>query len=315
MDKNFSLKDYCKDPDKYRDKLKASEISYYNCECAKGIKKEAAGACSAIGDKTEASICNLIESFFSLENVAIIYGIKGAAAARNLAIKAVERTMARAASGELTEAVTLVMAKNSGVSEFAASAGTIIRSLIIDTGEELGVSFAAMGGLLIGSFSAILTYVLGPVMLVQMVGTVVDAVDPCNLNSQVDFSSVSGQMNQAFMKAMTAPRCGGRKTSFPAYAKANSFVETPKELLDKADDYFYLYLSSLDYNSLGQPINHSLNILKDKEAVVDSMALWLAANNTVAANWIKDYLPLVILVVGALVVILLSVIYPPDIND
>lgn len=303
---DFSIADYCRDPSKYKDKFSDARIKACNEKC-KNQTSPSNLSQNTISQAGLQFLPNLIRGIFT-KNGAIFIGTSiGIKYFNNLVLK----NLAKKLENGSIEASASAMKRAYGFSDNSAEVAAAVSETGEATATELGLDAAAISlrsaaGIIDGAL-----FLAGwPLLLTQLTMTLIDAWNPCDINFNTEnettiLSKMSDQYNDSFAQIISTPdECtlsGG--SSYPLYADAYNFIY-PKEtykLQPRWTFYFALYIETLQYNSLGQPIDRNMVYLEDKKILQKQIQRELAGINSVTVNWFKKYIVLIILALGILI--------------
>lgn len=336
MTTSIDINTYCKDPQKWSQKLSYSSdtTEYWNqiCDLRKTfspneLKKdlEQFGVpIKELGKAVPEAIEEMMMSMLEPANLGVMAGFIGASILTKKGWKMAVEQLAKGMTAEMTEALGEVVAKE-GASIAAGNASAALSTLISVAWQTEGKLGAwGLGVLLKGAekFANIIP-VLGEVMmLLQLTGMIFDAWDPCHLNDQLNKDTIhqyNNQFNTVFRQTVLVQL----ESHIDAYGNKFYFSDWP--ILFHADrsimqsekqkvygplmlKYMTRYLNAKQFNSLGQPLcwpqDGELINNNAFRNVSKRLALSVSGNNTVIANWAIRLSP-VLAFLGVLVIILI----------
>lgn len=331
MPTNISINEYCKDPEKYKNdpSLDKQTIDYWNsyCDMEKEAGKKNTPDLKELSKVAPEAIQALLVGLVSPESLSILGGTMGYIITYKMAKNALKKWVLGRLDDEMIAAAT-ELAKE------GASKGVVNTSLIFTeaagkmTVEEVGVETFVAARLIEGAemLGSIIDEVLIIQMIVQLVGMVLDMWDPCNYNQELDSSTLdtfTDLYNKAFrdnvlIKVESIVDSYGHVTIgniWPIEFYADRILTNEKEDHYKKIRFnlFAKYISSLQYNSDGLPINFEddpaarLMTNSDFWIVEKTVSTYFANDNTVIANWFLKWWPILLAVVIGGIILLIIV--------
>lgn len=337
----ISIQDYCKNPQLYKNSLSTNTLNYYNSQCQntqnvnsnfENIKNDILENLKDVYDDALKPVLNkilpLIESMLSPSGLAVLAGFYG----YNLTIKFLSNVFKdwfkTIATGNILK-LTEYLGKN-GIKIGGELFNEMIvgRSLFecIDVG--LGrISFALIG--VVSGVGSLLSIINPALEMFMLVGIVLDMWDPCNLNNQIGSEALrilSENFNKAFREEIlknidSLTRSNNDiviKNSFPLEyfddnILASVLTDDEKKYFDDLKTKYMLeYLANLTVNSDGYPIKRDDNMPRIQESHLTHIEKYtsnlLGNKNTVAANWIYKFLPIIIIILILLLILIFFII-------
>jgi len=322
-----SIGDYCKKPDDYINKLPDSTITYYNQYCnnlksLNDMSKNGGGIdIGQFGSDVEKGIENFIQQMINPEALTMMAKITGSVALYKLTVKTLVPKMIESYT-EFSAKFAADLVAEDGLSEVAVNMASLMTNMVAEasitvldgTVYALGSIFKAIEILADGILD--LVPVLGEILMaLQLLGSIFDAIDPCNMSEALNADSVKTyniSYNEAFRKNMLV----GLNTFKDPYGNITYSTQWPVEyyaddsiLVNMKKDYYmkeYVryaarYINSLPVNSLGQriyfPPPGSGTIIQPShlQKIGQRLSSDLGGGNTTVSRWIDMHLPIVIL--------------------
>lgn len=322
MSYTISKSEYCADPSK-ANQAKLGDpnvIKYYNSICAAqkelSKKTDTNSLSKAIPQALGQFVMGLVEQ---LPLLGLIYGVSiPVKVGYQIALKTLEKGMSLATK----EGTELLIRE--GIETGAINIAALITTFTSEAFLSIfgGLSFAAKGVLELASFMVELIDVLTwPLLILQITGMIFDAWDPCHLNDQLDakyLQQLGTQFNEGFRKTAMAA-VGAMQTSYGQiyyidiwpieyYAEKCILPKYKQKEYDALTTlYVGRYLNALEYNSDGEPISWPTGdgtVVTNDHLSRASRTVSLAAadQNSVVANWLSKYWPILILILILIIV-------------
>lgn len=327
MTTNISIDQYCSNPSLYQNQLSNNIIKNWNQICS--AKKQLNNIKFNINDLLnigENSLIKFIESMLNPQSLMIIGAILGI----TLSVKSLYTLTLNWLTKGLSENV--LIAGEEAIAE-GASIASANASVIFDSFMSEGILAAVESGnlgiyslgLLLQSakvLGKLLEFVGLVLMVLQVIGIIFDTWDPCNLNKELDansFQLYNNNFNKVFrenvlisLESMT----DSYNRQYWIYVWPIEFFADRGILSSQKEDYYSIlrtkycirYLNALDFNSNGEPIywpNGGNFINNDKFAkIIKTIGISLSDNNTIIANWIIKFWPLLIFLLFLILIII-----------
>lgn len=328
---NVSITDYCKDPQKYKNdpSLDKQTLDYWNsyCDIQKTAGKIKLPNFKDLGMVIPKAYLNFLTGLFSPQSLEILGGVISFNFTYKMAKSALQDWVTGGLNPDLyEEAVKLA---EEGLDEGVVNSAMIFSSAAERlTVEEVGMARYVASELIEGA--EILGSALGDVlmvqMIVQMVGMALDMWDPCHYNDELDSSSLT-TFNNLFNKVFRDNVILQVNTITDSYGHVTAGNVWPIEfyadtILNKEKEDYYSplrfrfmarYLSSLQYNSDGLPIDWTPNpngrIFNNSDfwIVERTVADYFGNDNTVIANFFLKWWPFFLLLIVIIIIILFIV--------
>jgi len=336
MATNISPDDYCAHPEDYKNSPEIDEDTRQLWDAYCKLKKQAGSSKVPSGqdwkDNMSDAVCQMILSMMTPPGIVIMGGIVGGP----IMYKAVKSWIGQIIKDGLSKEAIEVAEKfiEKGGTKYIANSCMLADDFIrnaayatVDVAEEAGYE----GGRLAVAYLfksaemlAELVDVVGIVMmLLQMVGMVFDAWDPCNLDVQLDAEQLAIYTHQfdSVFRSTVLSSVGSSADSYGQvttpgnwpieyYAEDTALRNLKKEYYDPLQLQLTLeYVDSLEFNSDGLPISRGVDapslISKEHLSNIESQLLTaIGGGNTVVENWLYRWWPLVLGIAILLVVIL-----------
>ena len=336
MTTSIDINTYCENPTRWAKKLSYSQdsIIYWNqiCDLRKTfspdeLKKDfkalgtpVKGLANALPEALEGMIMGMLTP----ESLGVMAGIMGTSVLTKKGFTLVVDRLAKGMAVEMTEALGEVVMKE-GASVAAGNASAALSTLLCTAWETEGrFGTWGLGAILKGAekFGNLIP-VLGEVMmLLQLIGAVFDAWDPCHLKDQLNKDTIheyNKQFNSVFRQTVLVQLeshidAYGNKFYFSdwpiSFHADTSIMQSQKQkvygpLMLK---YMTRYLNAKRFNSLGQPLcwPQEGNQIDNNvfSTISKRVALSVSGNNTVIANWAIKLSPILVCL-GVVVIILI----------
>lgn len=325
-----TIDEYCKKPEGWKSKLPDNVIKYYDsvCKSRSGVNDKG----TAIGDIGKAipkALLKMLEGMLAPQSLALL----GAAYGVVVGIKMAFSVAVKSLTSGLPESITTAMDEmvEEGVSEAAVNASVLLENFMATMTVEMFGEAAgsyALGALLQAAEMMVpgLKWIGFVMLFVQFLGMVFDAWDPCKLNDQLNAKAIdtfNGVYDKVF-RLNVLPMVDSMKDAygetFQLYVWPIEYFAERGFLLQEKEDYYrpirtklmVRYLNSLDYNSDGQPIYWPKggNLVNNDQlkGMANTLALVAADDNTVVANWLAKWWPLVVFAIVVLIIIIVFII-------
>ena len=323
-----SFQEYCKDPQQYTNTVSLKTQVFWNTGCdaekaATQVKHNIGKIWAGLPEQLE----KLIESLLQPESIEILSGILGV----NLIVPKIWESLGKMIGEKFSEELIangIRLVEEEGMSAAASTISTVLTGVIdyavLDGFADAGL-YAAAWMLKSAEFFGDLIPVLGNILMaLQFLQIVFDSWDPCHLDDQLDSQVIMlivNKYNSAFRSTMIASLDSVTDSYGNIYYKNIWPIEVFAErgfLLNEKNDYYNSlqatlmtqYLSSLTVNSDGEKIcipcgGQSFNNDIWKQIQIRS-SLILADNNTVIANIIVKFWP-IILLIGIIIIIIIII--------
>jgi hypothetical protein len=162
-------------------------------------------------------------------------------------------------------------------------------------------------------------------MVLQMIGMIVDGMDPCNLKLQLDagqLQTFTNSFNDTFrdtvmVKVESTLDSYGRVSvnanwPIPYYAEFSALLPFKPDYYKKMESKLvFQYLSTLTHNSDGYPIYKApkgkLVTGKEISGIALKRLSFFSNNNTVVENWLSKYWPILVAILIAIFVLVLVI--------
>lgn len=325
-----TIDEYCKNPEGWKSKLPDNVIKYYDSICKSRSDLNNKGTdIGDIGKAIPESLLKMLEGMLSPQSLALL----GAAYGVTVGVKMAFSAAVKALTSGLPESITTAMGEMvaEGASEAAVNASVLLENFMatmtVETFGEAAGSYA-LGALLQGAkmLGELMEWITIVMMVVQLIGMVFDSWDPCHLNDQLDAKAID-TFNGAYDKVFrlhVLPMVDSMKDAygetFELYVWPIEYFADRGFLLQEKEDYYrpirmklmVRYLNSLEYNSDGQPIYWPKggNLVNNNQlkGMANTLALVAADDNTVVANWLTKWWPLVVFAIMVLIIIIVFII-------
>lgn len=300
-------------------------------------------------DKIGQAIISLLESLQTPEGIAMFGLIIGVNVAISKTFSKILPSLAKEGLTKWMEQELLdngVKIVEDGIAKATtANISTIFTSFIrrgldnfIGEGIRTGGFYAASE--LLSGLEDVLPVIGELIELVQFIGMAFDMWDPCHLNEQLDASTLM-TMNSTFGQVYRKTAMGAFDSVTDAYDNTYYNDIWPIEMYAelsflgkiKSDCFFThnntiiqtlsydnlqsilmaYYLDNLTFNSVGEriciPVGGSALTRNDLLKIDNKISEFLSDGNTVVANWLKKYLPIILLIMVILFIIILIFIF------
>lgn len=269
---------------------------------------------------------NILASIFTPEGLKIISIFKGLDLTGSVFYNAVARCIARGIGPEVMAAAENAVAEGGTSLVTNAILSTVIAEAV-EEGSRAYYAFRALEMLTTGA-----EIFLWFLFLVQIIGGIIDQVDPLGINNELDAESLkrfSDSFNDMFMRSFLSNVSIGKDefgrpiyyTQWPIEYYADDFINDSLQELDP-DNYqknyqMKLFTNTLEYwNNLHFNSNGDVIVYKNDNNLpsTDDFSIWarslsivFADQNTSVAKWLYNWLPLLILLLVLLVVLLIYI--------
>ena len=172
----------------------------------------------------------------------------------------------------------------------------------------------------LGELFDLINPVMDALFIIQLIGMVFDALDPCNLNLELDADQLQ-EFSNAYNNQFRTHVLASIETSINSYGHVSINTAWPIEyyaeksaLLPFKNDYydpirqslFMKYINTLRVNSDGEPIRHEQGgrLITNNDISKIQLATFSAFSNgnTMVENWLLNWWPII---VGILVLLLI----------
>lgn len=335
MTTSISPHDYCKNPNDYKNDPSLTDKTklYWNqfCQLQKDLGKAKMPSNKNIGQCTDQAFSQMIAGIFTPQGLEMLSIISGAMILGKTAKAQLKKILGSWVKNGLSEAQRDAVKQfvKDGGDYASANSGAIIDGITqdlvyvdVEVAEAAGYSGGrfAVSELLVGVADIIGKFV-DFAMAVQLLGMVLDAWDPCNLNEELDATALK-QMTLSFDSAFRTSMAISIQSTKDSYGNITLNETWPIEyyaeksaLIPFKNDYYgprsqyYIsrYLNTLQLNSNGSPIFHEKGgraiTNEDVNALESQLTGFLSDGNTVIQNWIIKWWPLLIGIVILIIVI------------
>jgi hypothetical protein len=325
-----SIDDYCKNPEDWKSKLPTNVIDYYNtiCTAREGTSQHKTNI-GDIGKAFGEELLHMIQGLLSPEGIGLISAVMGINFASKQMFEYFVKSLSKSLTGSVADAMAGMVAE--GASEAAINCSAILSNfmstLTLDAfGESAGKY--ALGTLLKGAemIGDIISEVGDILLILQVIGMIFDAWDPCNLSNALDADTIS-TFNTAYDLTFRKNVVNIADSIQDVYGNSVLIYVWPLEyfadkgfLAQAKEDYYspirqkfmVMYLQSLDFNSDGEQINWPTggNLVTNDilSGLGKTLALEAADENTVVANWLSKWWPLLAFFIMVLIIIIVFLI-------
>lgn len=302
---------YCNDPSKYFN-LPEKTRDYYNniCTLRTSVSKSTSGIdWSGVGNAIPTAMVGMLQGIFSPQGLEMISIFMGVDISGKLAMNAVLRAIARGAGPEVMDAAADMAAKEGA--SFVNNA--ILTSVLSAAVEEGSAEAIALSAAKIAADAA--ETATGVLMVVQLLTAVLDAWDPEGFGNALDGTSmttINTNMNSAFVTSFLSSVTAGtdefgnpiNTVTWPVEYYADNVISSEKKDVYRGKYFLYVaeYLRNLTVNSDGNPIiwpkdtNAPLINTSHFDQLSSRFSSVLANQNSVIANWINRFLPIIIII-------------------
>lgn len=346
MATTISPDEYCKHPEDYQNAswLDNQTRAYWDQYCQ--LQKQAASQGSGGYDRQglaqaiPSALLNFVSMFFEPSNLAILSIIKGGP----IGYKAIKSIIGKATKLSLTDAEQKLAAEaiEAGGDAYLVNSGTLFSKIFgdivyldLEIAEKAGYSAGKMAiaelldsAEMLGiEFLAAASEIMDALLVLQLMGMVFDAWDPCKLNVMLTgkmLKEFSDNFNNQFRRSVLASVAStvdsyghiSYSTNWPVeyYAEQGALTPFKNDVYEPIRQKLYLqYLCSLQYNSNGEPIYHGRKgegralTNNDLSAMQTSLLKLFGNSNTVAENWILKWWPMLLGIVILIVLVVLMV--------
>uniref|UniRef100_A0A6C0ELV1 Uncharacterized protein n=1 Tax=viral metagenome TaxID=1070528 RepID=A0A6C0ELV1_9ZZZZ len=336
MTTTISPDQYCKNPQEYANfpGLTEQTKKYWAqyCKLKKQISNQPMPSHKDLAQGTEAAFKGMIEGLLSPSALEFIGILKGTTILYKTAKEAAGKMIRDGLSKDTLEAAENFIQE--GGDEAVANATAVTSEMINDIAfVDIEVALAAgydTSDMVLASlfkFFDMIGDIFEAAMIVQLIGMVLDAWDPCDLDSQLDNEQLaifSQTFNDQFRIAVLG-QIGATRDSYgttvlngvwPVEYYPDQTILQPykKEYYKKVGTQLMLnYLNNLQFNSCGQPIPKTRGgsgkvFSNDTITNFDKNTLiYFSDNNTVVANWLYKWWPILAGVIIVLIVLFLVI--------
>ena len=325
------IDDYCANPSKYKDILPEHTMKYYDqyCDARQSVADQNQGtSIEDLGKAVPKALLEMLQSVLTPESMGMLAGVMGINLVSKALFKKLVQSIAQRFSEEMADAMAGMAADGLSSAAINASAmlSTMLDNAILENVGDVGVY--AVGVLLKGAESlADMIPVIGEIMMMlQLIGMIFDAWDPCHLNNELNATAIL-KFNNSFDNMFRSNMLVSVNSFTDLYGNTYFYDLWPVDFFAdygvlanaKKDKYAPLravymakWLNSRDVNSNGQPIYWPPGGKVVDQGVLDKLerhvALAMADNNTVVASWIVRYIPVILILIAILIFIIFVLI-------
>jgi hypothetical protein len=339
MTTTISPNEYCDHPQDYKNSpgLTDETRRYWDHYCAIRKQMNTADAgfwnWNSMREAVPATLLGFINGICSPRGMEILGVIMGAKVTYRSMKAAVGNIIKRGLSEDAIKTAEIFASR--GGDEAIANGGSIMfgigRDLMfvdVKIAEELGYTggrYAASA--LFRGLDMLFDFADEAFIIIMVISMVLDAWDPCNLNSMLDDKALDlyGNMfDQKFRETLlseldsTVDSYGTTilSATWPIeyYAEKSALLPLKKDYYDSIQqNLMFAYLNSLSFNSCGLPIQH---VKSGTGKVIDNNVLtglnadafiFFSDNNTVVSNWLIKFWPVIVSFILILIVIFLYI--------
>lgn len=302
------------------------------CKLKKKIENQPMPSHKSLKQGAEEAFKNMLENLVSPQALEFLGAIKGTTILYKTVKKAVAKTLREGLSDEVRNAAEDFI--RNGGDEAVANAASVTEE-IADNVAFIDISVAIEAGYDVGDMITaglfalfdLIGEVFEAAMVVQIIGMVLDAWDPCDLNSQLtadQLQNFSQSFNDQFRLGILG-QIGATRDSYgrtilngiwPVQYYADQTILQPykKKEYKKIKMQLQLsYLNNLEFNSCGQPIPKTRaggGSLWSQETITGfdkDTLIFFSDGNTVAANWLYKWWPVLLGIIIVLIVLFLAI--------
>ena len=315
-----NLYEYCKHPFRFQ-QLPVETRTYYDHICRLKESFNSKTQISKVGQGLTNLPNVLVSSILSPEGLEMLSIFMGVNLTTKVSLNLILRGIAKGVGPRVMEAASVA-----AVERGALYVNSCVLTTALTSAVEEG-SAAAVGLAILDAVSVSLSEIEVVVMIVQTLGTLIDAWDPEGYSEELTSESMSA-INDAFNSDFITRFLSTTTIAKDKYGKPIHLSGWPVEyhldaMLAAGDStppqdqklklfgYIVEYLDSLEYNSDGQRIARDPNDvapLIDESDFLDfanRIEITLSGQNTVVAKWIRTHWIIVLLGVGLLTFLLL----------
>lgn len=343
MTTTISPDDYCKHPEDYKNfpGIDDTTRAYWDqyCQLKKQASQQSLPDSKAIGNAIPEALQEFIQGFLTPMNLEIMGGILGGPIVYKYLIKNVIGTGVKWAltKGELDAASAFIKA---GGDEYIANSCSVLSKLfgnmafvdlkVAEGAEFSGGAYAvarvfAFLGDLVETVADALNPIMDAMLVLQVLGMVFDAWDPCKLNVQLtaeqlkEFSNIyNNQFRIHVLSSLESTiDAYGHITlnsvwPIEYYAERSALIPFKNDYYDPIRNTLFMkYINSLRVNSDGIPIAHysggRLITNKELSELQISTLNLFGHGNTVIENWLLKWWPLLIGIILFLLIIFIVI--------
>lgn len=321
--------EYCKDPMKYANDptIDNDTRKYWSqlCQAKKSLENQKIPKSISIGQASGEAIKEFCIKMCSPESLFVMSGFVGATQSFRAIKDGFVEWLKNGVSQEILETAKNYVITEGG-SEAAANSGLMmdgiwrqmsLAKVVVGEAAEAGYDAGRYGLTALFEGLGFIGELLGEIMMAQMIlnliGSIFDSWDPCNLNTRLTSNTLDEYANvfntkfrQSMLQNIQSSMDGyGHRVltaNWPIvyYVDQGAFVSMREDYYGPIRVKYYMhYLNTLQFNSLGQPINWTSGNGRvinesDLERLAQELAIELADNNTVVANWLLRYWPILV---------------------
>lgn len=309
---SVDIDNYCSNPSKYST-LPPNTIDYYNnlCSLRKSISTSGGNNIdwSGLGPAFGKAPVEIVNGIFSPQGLKMISIFVGVDIAAKGTMNVVLRTIAQGLDESVMEAAVAKAAESGATFVNNAILTTVLTSAVKEgTTEAIALNITKL-------IADAASEVMIITMIVQLLTMVLDIWDPMGFNQLMDGTNMTNQvteMNNAFIKQFLNTFTVGTDefgnpiniVTWPVEYYADNLISGEKQSVYQPKYFLYIseYLSNLTVNSEGNPIvwpkDTSGPLLKPShfDQLASRFSTIIANKNSVIANWIDRFLPIIIAV-------------------
>jgi hypothetical protein len=344
MPTNVSISEYCQNPSQYANTpgLDAATKKYWShlCELRKKVANQKMPSGTSLGQGTEQGIGEFIQVMTSPKSLEFMGAIMGTVffykqikkVTLNFLKKGAEKGSTDAAAEFVSEGGSEAAANGAVITDglatnlaMADAAGDVAEVAADEATEDTGkyaVEYLFDAADMLGEVAS---YAGAVLMVLQLVGMILDAWDPCHLNDELTAAQLktftdafNSNFRSAIMGSIDATRDSYGHTILTTiwpiqyYADRSVLVHAREQHYQPIRAVLMMkYVNTLQFNSDGRKINWPKggNIVDNSTLakLERTFSLVFADQNTVVANWFFKWWPILLLVLVFIIILFLFI--------